>query len=218
MSWAAVVAWSLGDWVHGYEIGYWFTKLTHWSAVLQLAYHAVAVYTTGVVVLRASSEAGARTNPSFVVATLVLQSVMLPISFMVCLLYWTLGFGGTLHALSNFTHGVNFVAMAFDGLINRQPVSTAQVVPRLHATLLSRRRHVRGWHLPLHLLHVELGKPERRPRARRRHCPRHHAVGVRRLRVLLPARAVPRRGAGRRRARRGGDGFERGDVGAALEA
>ncbi|KAG8465890.1 hypothetical protein KFE25_005460 [Diacronema lutheri] len=121
VSWAAVVAWSLGDWVHGYEIGYWFTKLTHWSAVLQLAYHAVAVYTTGVVVLRASSEAGARTNPSFVVATLVLQSVMLPISFMVCLLYWTLGFGGTLHALSNFTHGVNFVAMAFDGLINRQP-------------------------------------------------------------------------------------------------
>lgn len=127
--WLGVTIASLANWASDTGIGYWFTKLTHWSALLELAYLTVGAYTTGMIVLSPEgTPALTRKNPWFVVCTMVLQNIMMPISFMVFLLYWTLVFSGSYSAISVLTHGVNFAVMIFDALINRQPLSIVQVV------------------------------------------------------------------------------------------
>jgi hypothetical protein len=59
-------------------------------------------------------------TPFLVKACIFTRALCLPGSFLVFVLYWGLVFDGTIHLISVFTHGVNFIVMLIDTIINRQ--------------------------------------------------------------------------------------------------
>jgi len=105
--------------------GYWFIYLTHWGLMLEVAYLGFACYTTYSIRDAANwvadDDDGRIDMPWFARVAWVLQGIILPGSFMIFAMYWGLVFNGTVHAVSVFTHGVNFVVMAADFLVGSQP-------------------------------------------------------------------------------------------------
>mmetsp|Transcript_21020 Transcript_21020/g.62169 ORF Transcript_21020/g.62169 Transcript_21020/m.62169 type:complete len:271 (-) Transcript_21020:258-1070(-) len=128
LAWLAISIWSLASWADYAPMGYWFTKLTHWGLALELAYFAFAAFTTGIIVLGKDETQKSRRRPWFVVVTQVLQDIILPISFMIFLMYWTLVFSGTIFPVSIATHGINFLLVVVDQLINRQPLRLLSII------------------------------------------------------------------------------------------
>ena len=97
------------------EYGYWWIFLTHMTLTLQTIYHIVSF----IVAFQASKADSAipKHVPRLAKIMWFLQSVSLPGSFFVFVLYWGLVFDGTLKAISTCTHGVNFVAMMVDAYV-----------------------------------------------------------------------------------------------------
>ena len=97
------------------EYGYWWIFLTNMTLTLQTIYHIVSF----IVAYQASKADSATPKhvPRLAKIMWFLQSVSLPGSFFVAVLYWGLVFDGTLKAVSTFTHGVNFVAMMVDAYV-----------------------------------------------------------------------------------------------------
>ena len=85
------------------------------TLTLQTIYHIVSF----IVAFQASKADSAipKHVPRLAKIMWFLQSVSLPGSFFVFVLYWGLVFDGTLKAISTCTHGVNFVAMMVDAYV-----------------------------------------------------------------------------------------------------
>ena len=93
--------------------------VTNQMLIIEVVYLAFAAYTTASAFYRDAQSP----TPWFAKATWVLQDLTLSASFLVFLLYWTLIYdGGTPRAITPFTHGYNFAAMAVDQVLTNQPV------------------------------------------------------------------------------------------------
>jgi len=226
LSMMAITGWSIYDWVvegidddeevthlagEGKDIKFWFTKLTHWGLIAEVAYFSLAYVTAcsavcghtkeedipqlitdledgtpiiltglivhnqyngqqGVVTHYDESEnrvhvkmddgqpmqvvpqhvapiprEGAAPSPArpatptpwFVHVTWGLNSVMLPTSCIIMILYWGLVWQGPdVYLISVFTHGGNFALMLLDFLFCQQPMYLSHVVyPMLFASV-----------------------------------------------------------------------------------
>ena len=111
----AVFVWSVAH----YPSRCYLIYLTNQMLIIEVVYLAFAAYTTASAFYRDAQSM----TPWFAKATWVLQDLTLSASFLVFLLYWTLIYdGGTPRAITPFTHGYNFAAMAVDQLLTNQPV------------------------------------------------------------------------------------------------
>lgn len=128
VTWLSCVIWSLLDWAGKFEMKYWFTKLTHLTAVLQLAYFVLAAFTTYMAVYSSRERGTTGATPWFVRATWFLFSFVPVLSFMVFVLAWLLLYsGGAVKALDAVMHGGNFALVVLDFLIIRQPFYYAHI-------------------------------------------------------------------------------------------
>ena len=108
----------------GYGYGYFWIYLTYLTLTLQTLYQLLAT----AVAWSARSNRGdgdSTAIPLPAKATWLLQSVCLPASFFVFVMYWVLvcPFGDCrLKAVSFFTHGVNFAIMLTDAYLSGRPL------------------------------------------------------------------------------------------------
>mmetsp|Transcript_31939 Transcript_31939/g.74785 ORF Transcript_31939/g.74785 Transcript_31939/m.74785 type:complete len:260 (-) Transcript_31939:224-1003(-) len=138
--WLAVVIWSLGDWAEDLDIGYWFTKLTHWGALLELAYFVLLAATTTLAVSSSSKQSSAGgSTPCLVRVTWFLGSAMPAVTFLILALYWILVYtGGDIAVLSVVVHGGNYAIVLVDFFTTRQPFYFRHVwVPALFGIIYS---------------------------------------------------------------------------------
>ena len=93
---------------------------------------------TGLALWSSIPDGKGKATPWFVSLAWAMQGTALIMSFLVMLLYWTLDFphsDGTIDALNIFEHVVNFVCMAVDFLISRQPFHLVHIyMPMMYAS------------------------------------------------------------------------------------
>ena len=121
----AIFVWSLVDAALNDKLRCWLIYLTHQGLVIELAYLGFAAATTGACFWYADVDGtpGPPVKmPRYCMAAWVLQGIALPGSFLIFVLYWGLVYDGSLHAISVFTHGVNFLIMAADQILSKQPM------------------------------------------------------------------------------------------------
>eukprot|EP00301_Raphidiophrys_heterophryoidea_P027365 c9622_g1_i1.p1 GENE.c9622_g1_i1~~c9622_g1_i1.p1 ORF type:complete len:294 (+),score=36.22 c9622_g1_i1:50-883(+) len=128
---SAILVYSILHFVDTYgasNFSFYFIYLTHWSLLLEVLYFAFAFCTTWAAQYSRAEDRNrqiANSNlslPFFVRATWLLQAIVLPASFMVMVMYWTLVYsGGPILVVQVLQHGVTFVLMVVDFLSNRQP-------------------------------------------------------------------------------------------------
>mmetsp|Transcript_11960 Transcript_11960/g.27970 ORF Transcript_11960/g.27970 Transcript_11960/m.27970 type:complete len:273 (+) Transcript_11960:98-916(+) len=124
--WVATTLWSVTEWVEvsDLELKFWFTKLTHWGALLQIMYFALLFVTTYL----ASSNCGCCSKstgtPWFVKLTWFFGSMMPSVTLIITVLYWGLIYednGNGPDAISVAMHGFNYILVLVDLLFTRQP-------------------------------------------------------------------------------------------------
>jgi len=118
--WLACVLWSMEEWLAAARgFGYYFTKLTHWSAILELLYFFFAAFSTYRAIYGSEP---VDVKPWFVYPTWILGATVPVSSLLVVLLFWLLVYeGGTVEAITVVMHGGNLVLVVVDILLNRQP-------------------------------------------------------------------------------------------------
>ncbi|KAJ1447470.1 hypothetical protein M885DRAFT_542630 [Pelagophyceae sp. CCMP2097] len=119
----AIFIWSVADAALDGAGRCWPIYLTHQGLVIELVYLGAAAAATAKGAYHVDGAPDApRGTPAVVKVAWVLQAIALPGSFLIMCLYWLLVFDGKLHAVSVFTHGVNFLIMAFDQAFSNQPM------------------------------------------------------------------------------------------------
>lgn len=138
-TWFCCVIWSFVSWADGFDIGYYFTKLTHWVAVAELVYFVFAAFTTYMAMYGPVEDGTDSATPWFVRATWFLFSFVPVASFAVFALYWVLVYsGGAIEAIDVVMHGGNFGLVLLDFLIIQQPFYYAHVyMPIIFAAIYS---------------------------------------------------------------------------------
>mmetsp|Transcript_47671 Transcript_47671/g.138881 ORF Transcript_47671/g.138881 Transcript_47671/m.138881 type:complete len:269 (+) Transcript_47671:98-904(+) len=116
--------------------GYWFTQLTHWSALLQLAYLGFAMYSA----IKANTprpKVEVEKTPCYVSLTWALGTAVPVVALMVMVLYWGLVYEGGPVRLETVTmHGGNLALAIIDIISTRQPYYIHHVyVPMLFAAI-----------------------------------------------------------------------------------
>mmetsp|Transcript_14755 Transcript_14755/g.43032 ORF Transcript_14755/g.43032 Transcript_14755/m.43032 type:complete len:275 (-) Transcript_14755:107-931(-) len=122
--WCGCVAWSMADWVDYAEFKYWWTKLTHIGALIELVYFFFAYMTSFMAICTNAEDGRGDKTPWYASVTWFLGSTVMVITFMVFLLYWVLVFEpgpGKPEAISVVMHGGNFALALLDLCLNRQP-------------------------------------------------------------------------------------------------
>ena len=126
----AQIAWSIGDWVE-YEgaFGYWWTKLTHLTAIWEEVYFCIAAACTAVAIHgKGVPDGRGEKTPWFVVMAWFMGAANMVVTFMVFVLFWALVYeGGPVTAISVVMHGFNFLFALIDLALNRQPFYLAHV-------------------------------------------------------------------------------------------
>lgn len=127
--WLGCVLWSIIDWVHGYGFGYWLTKLTHWSALLELVYFCFAAGTAWHAMRPQEKDGTDEATPWFVQVTWFLMTTVPTVSLLVLALYWLLVYNPVdgVTAIGVVMHGGNFLLVAFDLMFFTQPFYIAHV-------------------------------------------------------------------------------------------
>lgn len=129
---SSILVWSTVYAINDHEYGYWWMKLTHLTLLLQTAYHYIMFYTgfklRGINIaqqaLPTQNNQVAQAMPNYGRATQVLQSLSLPSSLLVTLLYWTLVHDpakGPAEVISYLTHGGGLVINSFTHAISNHP-------------------------------------------------------------------------------------------------
>jgi len=120
--WLTCCIWSFSDWANYAPLKYWFTKLTHWGAVLELVYFFFASFTTYKAVYGSDEDGTGDATPWYVRATWFLNAVTPCAALIVVSLFWALVYDGSaLEALNVVMHGGNFLLVIVDFLLVRQP-------------------------------------------------------------------------------------------------
>jgi len=120
----AVTVWCFLDWSSPKK--YWWTKLTHWGLLVELAYFFFVMISSYGAMKYDGFEVR---TPWYVSVAACLQVIMLPVSLLIVALYWGLVWdGSTTDVLTVVTHGVNFVLMLVDLFASRQPLRLIQVM------------------------------------------------------------------------------------------
>jgi hypothetical protein len=115
------------------EVKYWFIYLTHWILMTETAYFFTALATLLAAVISQDPERKRMQNakPWFMSLTFGLQSIVLPFSFIITLMYWTLVFPtvrGSMRPLSVMTHGGNFAVIFVDFVLGQQPMFFSKIL------------------------------------------------------------------------------------------
>lgn len=120
----ALFVWSSINMGVEHEYKYWWIYITHWSLLVVLVYFVSAVYTHWQAVVNEDAK-----SPSeaawWMYLSWVLHDIAYPASFFVTVMFWLLVFDPPLHALSVFTHGVNYLIMLADVILSSQPYRLA---------------------------------------------------------------------------------------------
>lgn len=129
--WFGITIWSVIDHIaKDRKAGEFFIYLTHWAMLWELTYLLCAL-ALGMLATYGSenmTDSKGTDTPWFARVGYCLQSVTYVISFFIFVLYWTLVYNGTtLHAISVFTHGVNFMVAFVDLLLAGLPCRLAQL-------------------------------------------------------------------------------------------
>lgn len=141
----ALVVWSVLDHTYGInddnieeplknpEVKYWFIYLTHWILMTETAYFFMALVTllAAVYAQEPARKRMENNKPWFMSLTFGLQSIVLPFSFIITLMYWLLVFPtvhGSMRPLSLMTHGGNFAVIFFDFVIGQQPMFFSKIL------------------------------------------------------------------------------------------
>lgn len=136
---ACITAWSIIAHMHGInddnehetikntDIKFWFIYLTHWALMAETLYFFMALVTLLMAVCSQDPERKRQDNPKpwYMTLTWGLQSICLPMSLLVAILFWTLEYDpkqGKPQLLSVATHGGNFVLMLVDFVLGQQPL------------------------------------------------------------------------------------------------
>jgi len=134
-----IMVWSIIEHLHGVDdddqthkitntdVKYWFIYLTHWGLMTETLYFFMALCTLLAAVYAQEPERKRMENPKpwYMSFTFALQSVMLPFSFLICLMYWLLVYkpaDGKPAPISVATHGGNFLLMLVDFILGQQPM------------------------------------------------------------------------------------------------
>jgi len=129
--WFGCTIWSFVEWVSvlGLGVGYWFTKLTHWGAMLQVIYFAFGAFSTYKAIYGRRPDGLGEATPWFVRVTWFLAALAPVVAFIVLVLYWALVFDDS--SSPTFTqvlmHGGNFLAALLDLMTTRTPHYIAHV-------------------------------------------------------------------------------------------
>mmetsp|Transcript_55729 Transcript_55729/g.180948 ORF Transcript_55729/g.180948 Transcript_55729/m.180948 type:complete len:329 (+) Transcript_55729:136-1122(+) len=124
--WLGCCIWSTVDHVvlRGHHYGYWWIKLTHWGALVELIYFASAAFTTYKAIYGKDADGTGERTPRCVSFTWFMSSVIPVVSMMVCAMFWVLVFKpgpGKPEPIAVAMHGGNFVLVLIDLLLTRQP-------------------------------------------------------------------------------------------------
>ncbi len=131
-------SWSTADSAANDDYDYWWIKLTHWTLALQTFYQGAVFYsvfislkqvTTPLLITHQDQHQGH--TPIYGCVAQVLQSIALPSSLLVSMLYWVLVYNpanGPAVALSYMTHGVGFVLNALTHAVSNHPYTMRQGV------------------------------------------------------------------------------------------
>jgi len=107
-----------------YNPEFW-AYLTNWTLVFELIYLIFAAVSTGMAIFAKQIPDGkGEATPWFVSVTWAMQGTAVLMSFLVLVLYWALDFNpdkDVVDFANVATHGINFVIMLIDLVINRQP-------------------------------------------------------------------------------------------------
>jgi len=137
-----IMVWSILEHTHGVnddnvnapikntDVKYWFIYLTHWGLMTETLYFFFALVTLLAAVCSEDPERKRMDNPKpwYMTVTFGLQSIMLPFSFLICLMFWVLEYKssdypeGRPPMLTLATHGGNFLLMLLDFILGQQPM------------------------------------------------------------------------------------------------
>ena len=121
----AIFVWSITVDALAGDLRCWLIYLTHQGLLIELCYLGFAAATTAASFHFANIDGTPgppAKMPWYCKAAWVLQGVALPGSFLIFVLYWGLVYDGSMHAISPFTHGVNFAVMVADQALSNQPM------------------------------------------------------------------------------------------------
>lgn len=122
---------------------FWCIYLTHWGLTVETLYFLMALVLVVVATYSEEPDRKRVDNPKpwYMSLTFGLQAIVLPWSFLITALYWTLVFNpekDTVTALTCSTHGANFVIAFLDFLVGQQPFFFAKLIwPLLFAASYS---------------------------------------------------------------------------------
>jgi len=123
----------------GDAIYHWFTYLTHWSAIIELAYFGFATYSTYESIYGNVPDGSGDATPWFVSATWLLSTNTVVMSFLVTAMYWVLVYKPETDKIDGGTvmmHGWSFVLALVVLLLTRQPYYIQHVfVPFIFAVV-----------------------------------------------------------------------------------
>mmetsp|Transcript_57787 Transcript_57787/g.137581 ORF Transcript_57787/g.137581 Transcript_57787/m.137581 type:complete len:269 (-) Transcript_57787:149-955(-) len=123
--WVATTLWSISEWVDvsDLELKYWFTKLTHWGALIEIFYFAMLFLTTLFATCGCCSKSTG--TPWFVKVTWFFGSMLPSVTLIITVLYWGLIYededGNGPDSISVAMHGFNYVLALVDLLFTCQP-------------------------------------------------------------------------------------------------
>mmetsp|Transcript_24 Transcript_24/g.78 ORF Transcript_24/g.78 Transcript_24/m.78 type:complete len:273 (+) Transcript_24:88-906(+) len=130
--WLACVIWSSISWVEveGRGYGFWWIKLTHWAAIIELVYLGFGAFSTYQAIYSPVVDGKDEDAPLFATVTWFLGSVIWVASLMVVVIYWAAVFEpgpGKPTAIQILTHGGNFILVWEDNLLSRLPYRWYQI-------------------------------------------------------------------------------------------
>lgn len=130
--WTGITIWSMVDHkANDLETApEFYIYLTNWSLLIEWFYLVSATFVTRMALRnpkRTALDGAPSKTPLFARITYAAQVETYVLSFFVFVLYWALVYdGGTIHALSVFTHGVNFLVALADCLVAGIPMRLVQ--------------------------------------------------------------------------------------------
>jgi hypothetical protein len=112
---------------------FWFIYLTHWGLMVQTLYFIMALCTllAAVVAQEPDFKRVDNEKPWYMSLTFGLQAIVLPVSCLITVAYWTIVFNpktDTVKPLSLATHGGQFVLALVDFILGQQPLFCAKVL------------------------------------------------------------------------------------------
>ena len=129
----AILAWSTGDAIADNTYDYWWSKLTHLTLCTGEAYQIMALYNAIKLRNQGSALPTSQTDkmPGYAKASQIMQSIAIPSSLLVTVLYWLLVHDpskGDAHAISYMTHGGAFLLNGITHFSSNQPYFMRQGV------------------------------------------------------------------------------------------